>query len=208
MLSFSAKMFALAAFAAVAIFVGVVLWRALFPPHPIKNATAADEQYSEQQSAEKEAPVSAAKIAADEKIATYTLALAIFTALLVLVSAFQIAFLIGADETARVAANAAQQSAEAAKQAIELSDKTAIRQLRAYVYATLTIVAYPFPPKEPDRYGIGFEIKNSGQTWARNVRMRTAVIPREIGTEYDPWDRAQWNDTDSRPATILAVATH
>jgi hypothetical protein len=54
-----------------------------------------------------------------DPVAFYTFILSIFTGLLVVVSAFQIFFLIRADETARIAANAAALSAKAAI-AIEL----------------------------------------------------------------------------------------
>ncbi len=67
---------------------------------------------------------------------------------------------------------------------------TAERQLRPYVWVEMTTVKYP--PKAPDRIGIGFRITNSGQTWAQNVTIRTAIIPRQFNVEYDPWDRAQW----------------
>ena len=41
------------------------------------------------------------------------------------------------------------------------------RQMRAYVFAKLT--THRYPPQNSDRLGIGFEIKNSGLTWARNL---------------------------------------
>ena len=51
---------------------------------------------------------------ADEKIAFYTEVLAVFTGILALVSSVQICFLYLADKTARIAANAAKLSADAA----------------------------------------------------------------------------------------------
>lgn len=56
----------------------------------------------------------AANISTEERLADYTLLLAIFTGLLVGVSVFQGYFLIRADKTARQTANAAMLSAEAA----------------------------------------------------------------------------------------------
>ncbi len=50
----------------------------------------------------------------DDPVAFYTFILSIFTALLAIVSAFQIIFLIRADKTARITANAAKESSEAA----------------------------------------------------------------------------------------------
>ena len=65
------------------------------------------------------------------------------------------------------------------------------RQMRAYVFAKLT--THKYPPQNSDRLGIGFEIKNSGLTWARNLVIRKAKIPRVFNVEYDPWTRAQWD---------------
>jgi hypothetical protein len=47
----------------------------------------------------------------EDRIADYTAALALFTAVLMLVSSAQIYFLCRADKTARISANAAKQSA-------------------------------------------------------------------------------------------------
>jgi hypothetical protein len=72
------------------------------------------------------------------------------------------------------------------------AENTAVKELRAYVYVKLTSVRYPFPPKIADRIGIGFEMRNGGKTWAKNLIAKKAVIPREYGVEYDPWSRADW----------------
>src|SRR5579872_1964061 len=143
MLNFSAKIFALAAFAAVVAFVGFVFWRTLFPPHhPVENAASSNEQYSDQQRAEKHAPVgNAIGDSANEKIANYTLALAVFTAMLVLVAAFQIAFLIRADETATRTAQAAANSAQAALKQTELMET----EKRPWVYADISL----WKPSDP-----------------------------------------------------------
>jgi hypothetical protein len=66
--------------------------------------------------------------------------------------------------------------------------------MRAYVYIKLMTNKYPL--RDPDRIGVGFEIKNSGLTWARNLTIRKAVIPRDLAIEYDPWARARWDATD------------
>ena len=79
---------------------------------------------------------------------------------------------------------------EASDQQLLHLESTANRQLRPYVWVKMTTVKYP--NIAPDRIGIGFRITNSGQTWAQNVTIRTAIIPREFKVEYDPWDRAQW----------------
>jgi hypothetical protein len=60
--------------------------------------------------------------------------------------------------------------------------------MRAYVYTELAMIKYP--PKNPDRIGVGFEVKNTGATWARNLIIRKAMIPRDLTIEYDLWTRA------------------
>jgi hypothetical protein len=66
--------------------------------------------------------------------------------------------------------------------------------MRAYVYTELAMIKYP--PKNPDRIGVGFEVKNTGATWARNLIIRKAMIPRDLTIEYDLWTPAQWDATD------------
>jgi hypothetical protein len=69
------------------------------------------------------------------------------------------------------------------------------RQMRAYVYVTLS--AFKYPKSNPDRLGITFEINNSGLTWARNLVVRKTKIPRDLPAgEYDPWRRDQWYADD------------
>ena len=91
-----------------------------------------------------------------DPVAFYTLFLTVFSGLLAAVSFVQIRYLIRADKTARIAAEAARGSAET-------SSTTAERQLRAYVLAD----------------NIGFhasgiaiaQIRNFGQTPAYDVRI-------------------------------------
>ena len=69
------------------------------------------------------------------------------------------------------------------------------RQMRAYVYITM-MPPFKYPLQNPDRLGLGFEIKNSGLTWARNLTIRKATIPRDLTAQYDPWSRAKWDATE------------
>ena len=184
------------AFLLMALVFGFFLWQTLFASKEYSGReTESKSAYSEQQGGNEDSlkssiPPSASKPATDEAIAKYTKWLAIFTMFLVLAT---LGLFISGERSVEVAgrsANAAKDSAKAAQNAVELADKTAARQLRAYVWVKMTTVRYP--PKEPDRIGIGFEMTNSGQTWAQNITIRTAIIPRQFNTEYDPWDRAQW----------------
>src|SRR5580704_8482322 len=120
MLRHSAQIGALAFFAVVAVvLLGYILWRSLFPAHkPNHNDGGTNEQYAQQQSATKNTQIGSQKSVTDENIAIYTMALAIFTGLLVLVSTFQIGFWISANDTATEAANAAKKSADVAERTL------------------------------------------------------------------------------------------
>jgi len=118
---------------------------------------------------------------------------ALFTAVLAIVSSCQWHEMKLAYPPLKDSADAAKKSAKAAQNAVELADKTAARQLRAYVWVKMNSVKYPPKPKKADRIGIGFKMTNSGQTWAQNHIIQTAIIPRNFDVKYDPWDRAQWN---------------
>ncbi len=99
---------------------------------------------------------------ADEKIAFYTEVLAVFTGILALVSTVQIAFLIKADETAKV-------TAQAAKDAADIARNTLIASQRAWVKVKVT----PAAPLVFDHAGacvsISFEITNIGNSPATNI---------------------------------------
>jgi hypothetical protein len=178
MVTFSAKMFALAAFAAVAIFLGLVLWRALFPTHhPVEKAAPSNEQYAQQQSAEQHSPVRSAEVSPDREIARYTLALAVFTALLVLVSIFQIAFLISADQIAGEAAGAAKDSAKYAKEAAEVANKTLIETQRPWMEPLEISVGSPLVFDDQGlRVTIASRLKNVGNVPAINVRLLAFIL--------------------------------
>jgi hypothetical protein len=80
------------------------------------------------------------------------------------------------------------------------SEKTAERQLRAYVYLEVIGRGYPPPPKIPDRCSISLIIKNSGSTWARNVRVKHGMIvdPKDA----DPFAAVKWEDIKPSPIVI------
>jgi hypothetical protein len=136
-----------------------------------------------------------------------------FTFLLVVVGGLQLGFFAwqlrlireSLDDT-KIAAEAAKQSADAAKiqaetarDTLKVMQDTAERQLRAYVYLDVLGRPYPPPPKVPDRYSVALVIKNSGSTWARNVRVRhvKSVDP----TASDAFD-IKWEDIESHPILI------
>ena len=79
------------------------------------------------------------------------------------------------------------------------SQKTAERQLRAYVYLEVSGRKYPPPPKVPDRYSVSLVVKNSGVTWARNVRIKHL---RAVDPDGDAFEAAKWDDINPRPILI------
>jgi hypothetical protein len=175
-----AKAAAICIIVIVVLFCGYVLWRSLFPPkEPNSDSYRTQEQYSQEQRADKNPNVKTTETSSEDRIAVYTLALAVFTALLVLVSAFQIAFLINSNDTATKTAQAAKDAANAARDAVEHSDRNAAAQLRAYVFMdsffyqrianivneVKSVVAYTFQGSW----------KNVGQTPAINVNGVTAA---------------------------------
>jgi hypothetical protein len=138
--------------------VGVFVWQSSQPP----NHTSAASQHCEGTKSE------CAKTTTDERIADYTWWLAVLTAGLVCAGVVQFGFLIRGDNTARIAANAAERAAKATEDSVEVGRDTAKRQLRAYV--TVNGVVRTKDPGNPNGEGFAvmIEIKNNGQTPASN----------------------------------------
>jgi hypothetical protein len=170
MLTILAKATVVAVFAVVVAFVGYVLWQALISANEQdKNGNGAQVEQQQNDSANKIASPSLPKSSADEKIATYTLALAVFTAFLVLTSAFQIVYLIRAEGVAVSAAQAAKNSAD-------IANKSLIETQRPWLVITDISVS------EIKRNGASIDItftytiKNLGKTPATFVRRRYETL--------------------------------
>ncbi len=73
------------------------------------------------------------------------------------------------------------------------ADAAAERQLRAYVYLEINASPYPPRPDPPNRFAVSLSITNGGQTWARGVTIRRAIVPRQQG--IDAWTHAEWAET-------------
>jgi hypothetical protein len=140
--------------------VASVFWTALLSPLTPPYST-------ENQQGTKSANKEAAKVSADDRIADYTEWLAVLTGGLVVVSAVQIGFLIRADKTARISANAANLSAQAAI-GVELP--------------RLLVSKVDFPYMSGSgRYKISITITNYGRTPAylthETAEMRDGLLP-------------------------------
>lgn len=154
-----------------ALFAAVVLLVAIVGAIVVSSSQPSD-QPSEQQAAEKNKTENSTnkndKTLWDswfpDSISLYTLFLAVFTAVLAVGGIYQLKFLGRAEQIAATAANAAKDSAKAAKNAVELSDKTAEKQLRAYV----SIISGAMTLVNLTEGGLGISIhvvlRNSGQT--------------------------------------------
>jgi len=151
-----AQITAIVVFAIVVVFLGILLWRALFPSQPIThNGNEAQETYSSEQNATED--TNRGNRSVDDAVAYYTAWLAAFTALLVLVSAFQIGFLIRADSTAEKAANAAKDS-------VEVAARSQRPWLSIQGFKITNI--YKIPGSKPSTFDLWieatFDLKNSG----------------------------------------------
>lgn len=145
-------------------------WQASSPTPP-KQPIASSTTASTQQAASKNKPAESFwQRTTSDPVALYTLVLAIFTGLLVIVSAIQGAFLLRADKTARITANAAAESARVAKDTLHLAN-------RAHLQFDNWRIG-DFQPKQVPV--VSFDVLNSGHTAAELVGFRAAY------TDTDP----------------------
>jgi hypothetical protein len=180
MLKSLAQITALGAFVIVVGFLGWMLWRSLFGPQEIENyAGQPKSAQTEQQRADEKPrgrhPLFGESKSTEKAVAEYTGWLAVFTALLVLVSAFQIGFLVSANETATKAANAARDAVEATR------DATRIDQ-RAWV-SLKNVFTDPKIPEVGKTIRFSVEFYNSGKTPARKLIGNAVVDPVAKGGE-------------------------
>ncbi len=124
-------------------------------------------------------------VSADERIADYTAVLAWLIGVLAVVSALQIYFLNRADKTARIAANSARDASEAASRTVKTMERTAERQLRAYVHVSGAKI---FDVGKPDVRTAQVSVRNCGQTPAYNMRFWVGIGVREfpLSTTLEP----------------------
>jgi len=123
-----------------------------------------------------------------DTISFFTFWLGLFTGALALVAFLQLNSLNRAEIIAATTAKAAKDSADVARDAVKLSDKTAERQLRAYVNNVSTIIRNVEVGKVPE---VRVEIKNWGRTPAYRVRhtgsYTLAVFPWSGTTSQPPY---------------------
>ncbi len=183
MLETLAKSSAIAIFIVVFVFLGIILWQSLFPPkEQTPYSDGAQKQYSEQKSphegADEARTVVAAKYSIDEKLATYTMWLAIFTALLVLVAIFQIGFLVRTDKTSTAAANAAKQSADVA-------ERTFTELERPYIFVDIPKFI-PSPIKDRPS-NVQYVLKNYGRTPAIVRWLKASAQTEPPSGDHPTW---------------------
>lgn len=90
-----------------------------------------------------------------------------FTGVLALVAFLQLSSLNRAERISANIAQAAKESAEAARAAVKLSDKNAERQLRAYIEVEIEKIDFNSTPSTPTE--VVLKTKNVGQTPARET---------------------------------------
>jgi hypothetical protein len=132
-----------------------LLFGSLLPP-PYQQAEERGEYSTKDSSASVASPKSS-----DDRIADYTWWVAAFTFALSVVSAFQIFFLIRADETTRLTAEAAKKSADAS-----------LLALRPWVSCEAKIISdLTYRPNGDPCITIRFILKNTGHSPAMGVRL-------------------------------------
>jgi len=138
----------------------------LTPDYSHSSHTEQRQSHPKTQSTYSATPESFWERTTTDPIAAYTLALVVFTSVLAVVAIRQISFLKRADDTARMAANAAQEAADATRATVLKMDEIAQRQLRAYVGVKGAIPVLPGAGEWPQ---INLLITNFGQTPAYDV---------------------------------------
>jgi hypothetical protein len=178
------------AFAFALSFVGLSAWRSFH---------AKDYQTNQQSSPEKTAansgdptPHVGAKESPEEAIARYNLWLMIFTGVLAFVALIQIAFLLNADRTSTVAANAANKSAEIAERALIAGQRAFISAYFESVanknLETGQIIAWSFNPLW----------QNAGDTPTREMQNHISIKVFDGSVPND------WDFPDMWPANTAA----
>lgn len=147
-------------------------------PHE-QQATAQTE--NENQSEKKHSLRGFIRFMFPDAISIFTFWLTLATIGLGIVAVLQIGFLDRSERIATIAAQAAKDSADAAKKAVELSDKTAERQLRAYI-----VVDQGYIGQRGNKLIAFINVKNVGQTPAYDVVMFHRLDSHGANQKYSP----------------------
>ncbi len=118
----------------------------------------------------------------------------LFTLVLALATIFLGVMAVSADRVANMTAKAAQQSADTTRDAVVAAKNATARELRAYVYLETGARKWPrTSPETSDRWSIFLTVKNSGKTWANNLRMQFDTIRNPVSDAFDSfhWAVAQ-----------------
>lgn len=116
-----------------------------------------------------------------DALALYTLALVVFTAVLAFGGLYQLRALERAELISAEAAKAAKESADVARDAVRLAEKTAERQLRAYVFVESVEMI-----TEGRIVRAVLSIKNSGQTPAYDLVVYVGISSRGSSDVFVP----------------------
>jgi flagellar basal body-associated protein FliL len=149
------------AFAFALSFVGLSAWRSFHEQKHQTNQEPGTKKATEN-SGQPASPV-VTKESPEQAIARYNLWLMIFTGVLAFVALIQIAFLLNADKTTAKAANAAQDSANVARQTLVIAN-------RPWITVSQPIAVSPLTWDEKGaRLTINWKIKNVGKSPAFDV---------------------------------------
>jgi hypothetical protein len=181
---------------------GIVL--SSHPPLPPSQQQASEEKQAEH--AKEEGDKTLWNTWFPDSISLYTLFLVVFTAVLAFGGIIQLQFLGRAEQIAASSANAAKDAADATRDAVQLAEKTAERQLRAYVFIkpdTLPTI------DEWNTIGIRLFVFNSGQTPAYKLTYWYAIQLSGYPLASELLVATEANlPMDQRTKTILNPGTH
>jgi hypothetical protein len=139
---------------------------------------------------------------ADDRIANYTLWLAVFSGLLFVTSVVQWRALIKTDQTAQRTADAAIDTAKATGDSVTLASNNAERRLRAYVHIHKAVRISPHHAAP----NFALEVKNYGHTPARNGHYwfvtRIAEYLARIG--FDKPSDVKIGRFESAPSAVMS----
>jgi hypothetical protein len=151
------------------------------PPGQPREQQATAQAEAEQQGEKQHSLRGFIRFMFPDAISVFTFWLTLATIALGVVAVLQIGFLDRSERIAAETAKAAKESADATRDAVKLSDKTAQRQLRAYVYVDKAVVTL-----EGRKLKGLIELKNTGQTPAYDAVTVTQFDTQEVGRPFIP----------------------
>jgi hypothetical protein len=97
------------------------------------------------------------------------------------------------------ALQASQDSASSARHSVEIAQDSENREVRAYVYPTITSRIYSPTNSQWDRWAISLNVANNGKSWARKLIIRKDVVADPLG---EPFNTAKLDEKATAPLVL------